>query len=83
VIPRVAIIIALIAAPASAQTVTCGTSFQGYHLCQGPDGYRSTEWSRDGMPFGQDSDGDRWSTSRWMGRDTTAVWRRLEPGDVR
>jgi hypothetical protein len=29
----------------------------------------STEWDRDGMRFGQDNQGDRWTTSRW--RDTT------------
>jgi hypothetical protein len=47
---RIAIIIVLMAAtPASAQTLTCSTSFQGYRVCQDPDGYRSTEWERDGM----------------------------------
>jgi hypothetical protein len=71
---RIVIIIALMAAAsASAQTLTCTTSFQGYRVCQGPGGYRSTEWDRGGMRFGEDSDGDRWSTSRWMGRETTTV----------
>ena len=51
---------------------------QGYLVCQGADGYRSTEWSRDRMRFGQDSDGDRWSTSRWQGPETTTVWPRQE-----
>jgi hypothetical protein len=64
---RIGITIVLAAAPASAQTVTCATNLQGYRVCQAPDDYRSTERSRD----------------RWMGRDTTAVWRRPEPGDVR
>ena len=38
---------------------------RGYRVCQDSQGYRSTEWDRDGMRFGQDSDGDRWTTSRW------------------
>jgi len=51
---RIAISIALMAAaPATAQTLTCATSFQGYRVRQGPDGYRSTEWGRDGMRFGR------------------------------
>ena len=52
--------------------------FRGYRVCSGPGGYSSTEWSRDGMRFGQDSDGDRWSTSRWQGSETTTVWPRPE-----
>ena len=28
---------------AHAETLTCSTSFQGYRVCQGPDGYRSIE----------------------------------------
>ena len=46
--------------PALAETLTCATSFQGYRICPGPGGYRSTEWERDGMRFGEDSDGNRW-----------------------
>ena len=49
-----------------------------YRICQAPNGYHSTEWSRDRMWFGQDSDGDRWSTSRWQGPETTTVWPRQE-----
>jgi hypothetical protein len=75
---RISIIIALMAAPASAQTLTCSTSFQGYRVCQGPDGYRSTEWDRDGMRFGDDNRGDRWSTSRWQDREITTVTPRQE-----
>ena len=71
---RIVIILALMAAaPVSAQTLTCATSSQGYRICQGPGGYRSTEWDRGGMVFGDDSDGDRWSTSRWQDRETTTV----------
>ena len=40
---RIVIILALMAAaPVSAQTLTCATSSQGYRICQGPGGYRST-----------------------------------------
>jgi hypothetical protein len=59
---------ALAHSPTFAETLYCST-WQGIRTCSSPDGYRSTEWSRDGMRFGQDSDGYRWTTSRW--RDTT------------
>ena len=76
---RIAIIIALLTALfpsiASAQTMTCSRSFQGYLVCQGPHGYRSTEWDRDGMRFGQDNQGNRWTTSRWQGIETTTISR--------
>lgn len=39
---------------------------------------RALEWERQGVPTGQDSVGDGWSTSRWLGRETTTVWRRPE-----
>ena len=58
---------------ALAGPVACSTSFQGYRVCQGPDGARSTEWDRDRMTIGQDSDGSRWTTSRRQGVDTTTV----------
>jgi hypothetical protein len=32
---KIALFVALTIAPASAQTVTCDTSFQGYRVCQG------------------------------------------------
>jgi hypothetical protein len=59
--------------PALAETLTCSTSFQGYRVCQGPGGYRSTEWSRYGMQFGDDNRGTRWTTSRWQGIDITTI----------
>ena len=62
-----------------AQTLTCST-WQGITTCQGPGGYRSTEWDRDGMRFGQDNQGDRWTTSRWQGIETTTV---TPPRDAR
>lgn len=71
-------IVLMAAATAHAQTVTCATSFQGYRICQGPDGYRSTTWKRGGMRFGDDSDGNRWSTSRWMDSTITTVAPRPE-----
>jgi hypothetical protein len=58
-------ICALAPSAALADPVYCSTSFQGYRVCSSPDGYTSTEWSRDGLRFGQDSDGNRWTTSRW------------------
>ena len=42
--------------------------------CSSAGGYVSPEWSRDGMRFSQDSDGDRRSTSRRQGIETTTVW---------
>jgi hypothetical protein len=70
-----AVVIAVLLAggPARAETVYCSTSFQGYRICSGPGGYRSTEWDRDGMLFEEDSDGNRWTTSRWQGLETTTV----------
>jgi hypothetical protein len=47
-----------------AEMLTCSTSFQGSRACSSPGGYTSTEWSRDGTRFGQDSDGNRSTTSR-------------------
>ena len=54
---RTVIVVALMIAPASAETLTCSTSFQGYRVCQGPGGFRSTEWEWQGMRLGEDSDG--------------------------
>jgi hypothetical protein len=66
------IIAALIGvSPALADPLYCSTSFQGYRVCQDSHGYRSTEWDRDGMTIGQDSDGNHWSSWRW--RDTTVT----------
>jgi hypothetical protein len=64
---------ALAASPALAQTVTCTTSFQGYRICDDGHGHSTTEWERDGMRFGEDNQGNRWTTSRWQGIDTTTV----------
>jgi hypothetical protein len=79
-IMRAAIIVASLASAALTQssgtlgeTLTCSTSFQGYRVCQGSDGYRSTEWDRGGMRIGQDNQGDRWTTLRWRDIETTTV----------
>ena len=54
--------------PASGETLYC-TDWQGIRTCSSPDGRVSHELQWQGMTFGQDSDGNRWTTSRW--RDTT------------
>jgi hypothetical protein len=68
-----AILVLIAASPSLAETLTCSTSFQGYRICQGSGGYRSTETQWQGMTVGQDNQGDRWTTSRWQGFDTTIV----------
>jgi hypothetical protein len=71
----VAIVVAATAiTPALAdESLTCSTSFQGYRVCSGPGGYRSTETQWQGMTIGQDNQGARWSTSRRQGFETTTV----------
>jgi hypothetical protein len=49
------------------------TSFQGYRVCSGPGGYRSTETQWRGMTIGQDNRGGRWTTWRWQGVDITTI----------
>ena len=70
---RIAIITAVLVSrdygALDAQTLICSTYPGHPATCQGPGGYVSHEWDRDGMRFGDDNQGDRWSTSRWM--DTT------------
>jgi hypothetical protein len=66
-----AILIVIAASPTLAETLACSTSFQGYRVCSGPGGYRSTETQWQGMTIGQDSDGSRWTTSRWRDTDIT------------
>ena len=75
IIASLAIVIAALigVSPALADPLYCSTSFQGYRVCQDSHGYRSTEWDRDGMTIGQDSDGNRWTTSTWQGIETTTV----------
>lgn len=66
-----------IATLAISVAVYCSTSFQGYRICTSPDGRTSTEWERQGMRLGQNSDGDRWTTTPW--RDTTITTVTPEP----
>jgi hypothetical protein len=47
-----------------AAVLTCST-WQGIRTCISPNGYTSTESQWQGMTFGQDSDGNRWTMSRW------------------
>jgi hypothetical protein len=59
--------------PALPETLFCSTSFQGYRICSSPGGYRSTEWRWQDRAIGQDSDGHRWSTSRWRDGEIITV----------
>jgi hypothetical protein len=56
---------------AHAETVTCSTSFQGYSICQGPNGYRSFEWENGGSLYGDDNRGNKWMTIPGQWGDTT------------
>ena len=58
--------------PASAETLTCST-WQQITTCQDGHGYTSRETHWQGRTYGCDSDGARWSTSRWQGFDITTV----------
>jgi hypothetical protein len=58
--------------PALADTLTCST-FTAVRTCLGDHGYRSTESQWQGRTFGQDSDGNRWTTSRWRDIETSTV----------
>ena len=72
---------------AFAVVLYCSTSFQGYRICQDSQGYRSTEWDRDGTRYGQDSDGRRWTTSGGKGsrrrRSTSRQGADVFPGRAR
>jgi hypothetical protein len=67
------VIIAIVLAQGTAalgETLTCSARLH-IRTCQGPGGYTSTEMQWQGMTLGQDSAGDRWTTTRW--RDTTVT----------
>ena len=68
----VIIIAMLLAAPAHADTVTC-SRWLDIATCSSPGGYVSheTEWM--GRTNGWENKGSRWTTSRWLGTDTTTV----------
>jgi hypothetical protein len=67
---RIAIFVALLVAPASAQTMTCST-WQGMRTCTSPDGYVTHESTWNGIITGDDNQGNRWSTSKWLDNETT------------
>ena len=71
----IAVVFVSVSGPALAETLFCSTSFQGYRVCDDGHGYRSTEWQWQSMTLGQDSDGNRWTTSHWQGIDTTTITR--------
>jgi hypothetical protein len=74
---RIAISLALMVAPASAQPLTCST-WQGVRTCTDAHGYVSHESTWNGITTGDDNRGDRWTTSRWQDREITTVTPRQE-----
>jgi hypothetical protein len=66
-------VVAAITPALAGEPLACSTSFQGYRVCSGPGGYRSTETPWRGTTIGQDNRGDRWMTSHWQGFETTTV----------
>ncbi len=58
-------------APFAVVVRTYSSTAQGYRVCQGPDGYRSTEseWMR--FKISKDNRGAKWTSSRWNGLETT------------
>ena len=64
--------VAAISATAHADPVYCST-WNGIRTCSSPGGYTSTEMQWQGRTNGQDSDGNRWTTSWWLGIDITTV----------
>ena len=63
--------------PARAETLTCST-WQQITTCADAHGYVSHETEWQGMTNGWDNAGNRWTTSRWQGRETMTVWPRPE-----
>ena len=59
------------------ETLTCST-WQGVRTCQDAYGYVSHETEWQGRTNGWDNRGDRWSTNRWQGIETTTITPRLE-----
>ena len=62
---------------AAAFALTCST-WQGIQTCTDASGYVSHESTWNEITTGNDNRGDRWSTSRWMGHETTTDWPRPE-----
>ena len=58
-------VFAVIIIPALAdEPLYCSTSFQGYRVCSGPDGYVSHESTWNGITTRDDNRGNHWTTSR-------------------
>jgi hypothetical protein len=78
---RAAIIVAVVlvqgTATLDAETLYYST-WQGITTCSPPNGYVSHKSQWQGMTFGQDSDGNRWTTSPWQDSETTTVWPRSQ-----
>ena len=55
-----------------AAVLTC-SMWQGIRTCTDAHGYVSHASQWQDMTFGQVNDGNRWTTSRWQGIDTTTV----------
>jgi hypothetical protein len=75
---RIAIIIAATvlvqgaAGTLDAETLTC-SRWQGITTCQSPSGCVSHESTWNGITIGDDNQGNRWTTNRWQGIETTTV----------
>jgi Protein of unknown function (DUF4236) len=64
---------------AHGETVYCSTSFQGYRTCSSPGNtYRSFEWENGGRTYGDDNQGNKWTTTPGPWGDTTIIRRRGE-----
>jgi hypothetical protein len=72
-------VFAVIIIPALAdEPLYCSTSFQGYRVCSGPDGYVSHESTWNGITTRDDNRGNHWTTSR----ETPASPRSARSADV-
>ncbi len=64
--------LAILWAPnAHSETLTCTTTFQGYRVCAGPNGYRSFEFDNGGYHYGDDNRGNRWTSFNGVGGEVT------------
>jgi hypothetical protein len=55
-----------------AETLIC-SRWLDITTCQSPSGYTSHESTWNGITAGDDNRGDRWTSSRWQGIETTTV----------
>jgi hypothetical protein len=54
------------------ETLTCSV-WQGIRTCSNSSGYVSHESAWNGITTGDDNQGNRWTTTRWMVTTTTTV----------